>query len=295
VRILVTGGDGLLGRALVPRLRAHHEVEATGTGDADITDRAWLRGRLDAFQPELLVHLAAHTAVDRCETEPEEAFRVNGEGTRVVGEEADRIGAGVLALSTDYVFDGAKGTPYTEEDSPRPLSVYGRSKRAGEEALQASNRAWCIVRSAWLYGPDGPDFVDAILGRLARGEPVRVVDDQRGSPTCSIDLAEGVARLVAVRPRGLFHLVNAGEASWFELAREAARLAGHDPARVVTQSTVELGRPAPRPAYSVLDAGKIGREHGIVLRSWKTALRAHLEPRQQAGTGVAPSPAEEDV
>jgi len=295
VRIFVTGGNGLLGRALVPRLRAHHEVEACGSGDADLADRKWLRARLDTFRPALLVHLAAYTAVDRCETESEEAFRVNEEGTRVVGEEAERIGVGVLAISTDYVFDGARGTPYTEEDPPCPLSVYGRSKRAGEEALQAANQAWCIVRSAWLYGPDGPDFIDAILGRLAGNEPVRVVDDQRGSPTCSIDLAEGLARLVAVRPRGLFHLVNAGEATWFELAREAARLVGYDPARVGTLSTAELGRPAPRPAYSVLDAGKIGSEHGIVLRPWKAALRAHLDARQKAGSGVAPSPAKEDV
>jgi len=294
VRVFVTGGGGLLGRSLVPRLEAEHEVDAVGTRDGDITDRSRLRERLEAFRPRIVVHLAAFTAVDRCETEETEAFRVNEEGTRVVGEEAERLSAGVLMLSTDYVFDGAKESPYTEEDVPRPLSVYGRTKLAAETSLREANRGWCIVRTAWLYGPHGPNFVDTILARLAAGEPVRVVDDQVGSPTYAEDLAEGLARLVGAAPRGLFHLVNAGEATWFDLAREAARLEGLDPSRVGRMSTAELGRPAPRPAFSVLDAGHIRREHGIVLRPWGEALRAHVEIRRDAG-GNASGGSEEET
>jgi dTDP-4-dehydrorhamnose reductase len=277
VRIFVTGWNGLVGSSLVPLLQARHAVEGSGVEDADIGDRDYLRNRLDSFRPDLVVHLAAMTQVDRCEAEVDEAFRVNAEGSRVVATEAERVEAAVLSLSTDYVFDGSSERPYRETDDPRPLSVYGRSKHAGEEAVRGAATKWTIVRSAWLFGRGGANFVTAILGALETRDTVRVVDDQRGSPTYAHDLAHGISTLIERRARGLYHLVNAGTATWFELAREAARLQGLDPDRVHPAGTEEIGRPAPRPAYSVLAAELAAERFGVSLRPWPEALGEYLQ------------------
>ncbi len=276
MRIFVTGWDGLLGSALMPLLAAGHETAGMGIADGDAADARFLRSRLDAFRPHAVIHLAAMTAVDRCESQPDEAFRVNAEGSRVTAAEAERVDAAVLMVSTDYVFDGAKGAPYTEDDPPAPLSVYGRSKLAGEEAVRAASTRWAVVRSAWLFGPGGPNFVDTILGLLAGRDRLPVVDDQTGSPTYAPDLAAGLVRLVEARARGLYHLANAGRATWCGLAREAARLRGLDPARVVSATTAEVGRPAPRPPFSVLDCGRARERHRVALRPWTEALAEHL-------------------
>ena len=287
MRVYVTGWDGLLGSALVPALRAHgHEVSGMSVADADITDTDFLRDRLGAFRPDCVVHLAAMTAVDRCETEPEEAFRVNEIGSRAVAEEAQRVNASVLALSTDYVFDGAKRSPYTEDDATAPLNVYGGSKLAGEQAVRAGAARWAIVRSAWLYGPGGRNFVDTILDVSAREKTLSVVNDQTGSPTFVVDLAEGLACLVDARAEGLLHLANAGTATWCDLARESVRLAGGDPAQVRPAITAELGRPAARPAYSALDCSRAQARHGVVLRPWRVALADYL-----GGRTIAAAPA----
>lgn len=280
MRVYVTGWDGLLGSALVPALRARgFEVAGMGVADADITDTAFLRDRLGAFRPDTVVHLAAMTAVDRCESEPEEAFRVNETGSRAVAEEAQRVNAAVVALSSDYVFDGAKRSPYTEDDATGPLSVYGRSKLAGEHAVRAGASRWTIVRSAWLYGAGGRNFVDTILDVAARQETLAVVDDQTGSPTYVADLAEGLTSLVGVHAEGLLHLANAGSATWCDLAREALRLTGGDPAKVRRATTAELGRPAPRPAHSVLDSARAQARYGVALRPWRDGLADYLGGR----------------
>lgn len=275
MRIFVTGWNGLLGTALVPLLRPRHEVEGFGQEDADLTDQAYLRERFLRFRPEAVVHLAAFTAVDDCESREKDAFRVNALGSGIVAREAEEVGAAILALSTDYVFNGAGSRPYREEDLPDPRTAYGRSKLAGEEAIR-SHPAWAVVRSAWLYGPGGRNFVDTILAALdARGE-VRVVDDQVGCPTYTLDLAQGLIRLLEAKARGIYHLVNGGQASWFELAREAARRTGRNPERVRPAPTGEVPRPAPRPAYSVLECGRAEREHGVRLRPWPDALAEYL-------------------
>lgn len=282
MRVFVTGWDGLLGTALVPRLRAGHEVDGCGVADGDIADRVHVRGRFRAFRPDLVIHLAAMTAVDGCEAEEDLAFRVNAEGSRVAAAEAEAVDAAILAVSTDYVFDGTKGAPYTEDDEPRPLGVYGRSKYAGEEAIRTAAVRWAVVRSAWLYGAGGRNFVDTLAGLLERGERIPVVADQTGSPTYVDDLAEGLTAMVPKRPRGLYHLVNAGQASWCDLARETARLLGRDPETIVPATTAEIGRPAPRPAYSVLDAGRARERFGVELRPWRDALAAYLKSRPEA-------------
>ncbi len=279
MKVFVTGWDGLLGSALVPLLRRSHDVAGMGIADGDIAEPSLVRSRLDAFRPDVVIHLAAMTAVDACESAEEEAFRVNAEGSRLVAAEAERRGARVLAVSSDYVFDGTKGAPYTEDDPVRPLSVYGRSKLAGEGGIAGASTDWAVVRSAWLYGGGGRNFVDTILELLETRDTVSVVSDQVGSPTYASDLAEGIAALVADRARGIYHVVNAGRASWFDLAREAARLTGLDPDRVRPVSTGAAGRPAPRPRFSVLDAARARERHGVDLRPWPQALAAYLAGR----------------
>lgn len=277
MRVFVTGWDGLLGSSLVPRLRTGHEVDGFGVKAADILDRNHLRGKLDSFRPDLVVHLAAMTQVDRCEEEVNEAFRINGEGSRLVAAEAERVDAAVLSLSTDYVFDGASDRPYRETDPPRPLSVYGRSKHAGEEAVREAATRWTVVRSAWLFGEGGPNFVTAILGALETRETVRVVSDQTGSPTYAADLARGLSILIEAGACGLYHLVNAGSTSWYELAREVVRVKGMDPDRVQPATTEEIGRLAPRPPYSVLSAELAEERFGVRLRPWPEALQEYLQ------------------
>jgi len=279
MRVFVTGWDGLLGSALVPRLRDRHEVAGMGLDDGDIGDRALVRSRLEAFRPDAVIHLAAMTAVDACEADEAEAFRVNAEGSRMVAAEAENVEASVLALSSDYVFDGAQDEPYGEDDEPRPLSIYGRSKLAGEEGVRGANTRWTVVRSAWLFGPGGRNFVDTILDALQTRETVNVVSDQTGSPTYAPDLAVALVALLEVGGRGVYHLANAGAGSWYDLAREAVRGSGLDPERVRPAGTAEIGRPAPRPAWSVLDTTRAHERHGIQMRPWLDALRSHLEYR----------------
>lgn len=279
MRVFVTGADGLVGSTLVPRLRREHEVEGVVLADGDVCDPRWLRSRLESYAPEAVVHLAAMTAVDRCEAEPHEAFRVNGEGTRVVAAEADRIGAHVLTLSTDYVFDGRSRTPYREDDAPAPLSVYGQSKLAGEEAVKAAATRWTVVRTAWLFGPGGPNFIETML-RLARErDRVEVVDDQTGSPTYTVPLAEVLAQMVSRNEQGLYHVTNRGRATWYELAREAVACAGMDADRIVPASTAAVGRPAPRPEFSVLDGERI-RRRGYELSGWREAVAHYIKNRE---------------
>lgn len=280
MRVLVTGWDGLLGTSLVRLLQERHEVVGIGVADGEISDVSFVRSRLEAFDPDAVVHLAAMTAVDACEGEEADAFRINAEGSRVVAAEAERSNASVLALSTDYVFDGKKATPYGEEDPPRPLSVYGRSKLAGEEAVRAAATRWAVVRSAWLFGPGGRNFVSTVLDLLASRPVVHVVRDQVGSPTYSLDLAKALVTLVERRARGTYHVVNRGSASWFDLARAAAEAAGLDPERVQPTRTKEMPRPALRPAYSVLDAARVRERHGIELRPWREALREYVTARR---------------
>lgn len=283
MRIFVTGADGLLGSALVPVLRTRHAVQGVSEGDGDICLPRTLRPRLEAFRPEVLVHLAAWTEVDACEEDPDRAFRVNAEGARIAAAEAERVEAAVVHLSTDYVFDGHRRRPYREDDPAAPLNVYGRSKLAGEEAVKAAAVRWTVVRTAWLYGPGGRNFVDTVLGLAGTRESLPVVGDQRGSPTRAGDLAEGLLRLIEARVRGTFHLVNGGAASWFELARKAVGLAGGKVDRIVAAATAEIGRPAPRPAYSVLDGSKAAA-HGVRLRPWTDALANHVASRGNPDT-----------
>lgn len=253
MRIFLTGARGQLGRDLAERFAASgHELIAVGREEVDLTVRDDVLAAVAAARPDAVVHPAAFTAVDRCETEPDTAFAVNVLGTRHIAEAARRAGAPVTYISTDYVFDGTKTTPYAEWDQPNPQSVYGRSKLAGERELDPGST---VVRTSWVCGFHGANMVKTILRLAAEPGRLRFVDDQRGHPTFTTDLAAVVEVLVTQRRPGLFHVTNQGAVSWYEFAREVLRLAGHDPDRVDPCATGDLDppRPAPRPANSVLD------------------------------------------
>jgi dTDP-4-dehydrorhamnose reductase len=274
-RILVIGGSGQLGIELIPRLSKLGTVVAPERQELDLTSDAAV-DRIVTLQPTHVVHAAAATDVERCEREPAWAHAVNAEGTRRVAEACQAVQAWLLYISTDYVFDGTASRPYVEADAPAPVNVYGRSKLAGETQVQAIMARWAIVRTAWLYGRVGRNFVGAILQRLQAGNPLRVVTDQVGSPTYASDLAEGVTCLVERQATGILHLTNSGSCSWFAFAQAIAREVGADPDRITPITSEQLGLRAQRPAYAVL-ANAAWTALGLpLLRPWDAALHARF-------------------
>ena len=253
MKVLITGSGGQVGHELVDAF-TDHEVVAADHASLDVADREAVLACVTGIRPDAIVHSAAWTAVDACEDDPDRAFAVNGLGTRHVAEAARRVGAHVVALSTDYVFDGTKPEPYVEWDAPNPQSVYGRSKLAGELELRGEPEA-TVVRISWVCGFHGSNMVKTILRLAGEHDTLSFVDDQRGHPTFAADAAVAVRRLVAERRPGCFHVTNQGAVSWFDFARAVLESSGQDPERVQPISTAELSppRPAPRPANSVLD------------------------------------------
>ena len=268
MKVLVTGAGGQLGRALRPALR-EHEVAILTRAQLDITDEAAVREAMGAHRPDLVLNAAAYNAVDRAETDREAAFAVNATGPGLLATAAAEAGAAILHVSSDYVFDGEKGAPYDENDRPRPLSVYGQSKLLGEEAVRAANPRHYIVRTAWVYATVGKNFPLTILD-LAKQGPVRVVDDQWGSPTYAPHLAEAMAQLIETEAFGLWHLAGGGEASWYELTRELFRLRG-----VLTPLTPVKTSAFPRPARRPRRASLISVRADPPLRlpAWGEGLR----------------------
>jgi len=273
MRLLVTGAAGMLGRDVVAAAGdAGHEVVALARAELDITDADAVRAAIAAARPDAVINCAAWTDVDGAETAEASATAVNGDGAGHVAAAAAHSGAHLVHVSTDYVFDGEAAEPYTEEAATAPQSAYGRSKLAGEHAVAAAARQSAIVRASWLFGPHGRNFVDTMRRLGAERDEVSVVDDQVGCPTYTGHLAPA---LVAVAERGLtgfLHVAGAGRCSWFELAEATFADAGLD-CRVRPQSTADLGRPAPRPAFSALTSV---RDDAPVLPTWREGLRAHL-------------------
>ncbi|MFF8478569.1 MULTISPECIES: dTDP-4-dehydrorhamnose reductase [unclassified Streptomyces] len=275
MRWLVTGAGGMLGQDTVRELRERGE-DVTGLGRTalDITEPASVRRALDTHRPDVVVNCAAYTAVDDAETDEAGALRVNGEGPRLLARACAAHGARLVHVSTDYVFSGeARDTPYPEDHAPAPRTAYGRTKLAGERAVLAEHPGGAVVlRTAWLYGAHGRNFVRTMLELETRRDTLDVVDDQRGQPTWSADVAARVADLGATDVRGVLHATNSGAATWFELAREVFRLAGADPDRVRPTDSRSFTRPAPRPAYSVLGHTR-WRGTGLEPpRDWRSAL-----------------------
>lgn len=285
MRILVTGAAGLLGREVVALAAARgHDVVAAAREMLDVTDGEAAARVLADVRPGAVVHCAAYTAVDRAEEEPELAMRVNGRGTAHVAQAAAGAGARLVTISSDYVFDGsADGIPYRPQDSPGPLSIYGRSKLEGERIALASSPGALVVRTSWLYGAGGPSFVTGMLERGRNGAPLRVVDDQRGRPTWTRNAAAGVLDLLHRRARGIWHVADGGDATWLELAREAFRLRGVE-TPLGPISTEAWGAASPRPRYSVLDVSGTEALLGRAMTDWRVALACFLGQPSQGTT-----------
>lgn len=272
MKVLLLGAKGMLGQALQREL-ADQEITAWDREELDITDAEAVKKRVGEVMPEVIVNAAAHTNVDEAEQQRELALAVNAEGVRNVARAAKDTGATVVQYSTDYVFPGTNERGYGEDDIPGPaVNVYGASKLAGEQALQGSGARYFLIRTAWLYGAGGKNFVDTMLKLGHEQSEIRVVNDQHGSPTWTRDLAQATRRLVTGGyDQGVYHLVNSGRATWYEVAQETFRIA-HLSVKVVPVTSGQFPRPAKRPAYSVLKSTK-----GPKLRPWPEALRDYIE------------------
>jgi dTDP-4-dehydrorhamnose reductase len=288
MKVLVTGAGGMLGRSLMRALvAAGHEAVGLTHGDADVTRLDALRHPLKVLGPDWIFHLAAFSRVDECETRVDHAHLVNGLGARNAAQAAAEAGVAILAISTDYVFAGDGTRPYREYDPVGPHSVYGASKLAGEMAVREVTSRHVIVRTAWLYGHGGTNFVDTILARARKGEPLRVVDDQRGSPTSTSDLAQALLKLAGAGQYGTYHCTNAGECTWHDLAVHALARAGLA-APIERIDSATLARPARRPAYSVLSNLMFEHVTGHRMAHWQDAVDRYL-----GGGAVAPRATEE--
>jgi dTDP-4-dehydrorhamnose reductase len=275
-KILITGSGGMLAQDVDAVFQGFHEVITMGEQDLDICHGDKVHEKIDKIRPDVVINCAAYTRVDACETEQEKAFAVNATGAKNIALSCRDRGSLLVHISTDYVFNGTKREPYREDDETDPLSVYGQTKLAGENFVRTILTRYVIVRSLWLYGRGGNNFV-ATIQRLAQDKPeLRVVNDQTGCPTYTRDLAHAIKALIGSNPQGIYHVANQGTCTWYEFARRIVDLT-NSPAHVIPISSDEIKRPAKRPAYSVLDCSRFIQETGMELRRWDAALQEYLQ------------------
>ncbi len=285
MRILITGGDGQLGRAL-RRALAKHDVTAATHSELDVSDAAQVSSMIAAAGPGAVLHCAALTDTARCEREPDLADAINARGAGYVAQAAAACDALFVAVSTNEVFDGTTSAPYTEDAETAPVNAYGRSKAEGERLVAAAHARAMIVRTSWVYGDGGANFVEKVRAAAAARRPLRFVDDEIAAPTSAVDLAEAIGALVESKaPGGVYHFANAGTASRYDWAKEILRLTGFDATPIERVTTSELrasGYDGPlKPPYSVL-ANTRARALGIVLPAWRDALTSHIERAARA-------------
>jgi dTDP-4-dehydrorhamnose reductase len=276
MKVTILGGTGLLGKALMPAWSGD-EVIGLGARDVDIRDPQKVREVVNAKRPDWIILAAAYTDVDGCESNPDLAFSVNRDGAVNVAHAAKEVGTRFLFLSSDYVFDGRKTSPYETDDLRNPQSVYGRSKAEAELRLLDVLPDCCIARTSWLFGKGGKCFPDTILKLAASRAALDVVNDQRGCPTYAADLAAAIIQLCRANASGIVHATNSGDCTWFEFAREIISASGLG-TEVRPVNSAQMARPAPRPAYSVLSSRSLQR-FGITLPIWQDALRRYLQER----------------
>lgn len=291
MKILVTGSTGMLGSDVVRELVRSHEVVGLSRHERedqeipwypiDITYAAVVTKRVKSLKPDIVIHTAAYTDVDGCERDPERAISVNTQGTESVAEACAQVGATLVFISTDYVFDGNKKEPYDEEDVPKPINAYGQSKRDAENIILSSNLRAYVIRTSWLFGEHGKNFFRSVIQQIARGEKLQVVDDQEGAPTYTKDLAKALQFVLEQtgpdphrRSSCVYHLANSGVTSWFHAAQYLVKKIGLD-IDIKRLSSEELNRPAARPKNSVLNTSSIRRDFGIQMRSWEEAVDAY--------------------
>lgn len=289
MRVLVTGATGQVARSLAERARLRSGVEliTAGRPELELERPGSAERAIAAIEPDVVIDAAAYTQVDLAEDEPERAFRINAEGAGEVASAAARIGAPIIQLSTDYVFDGASGAAYDESAAPNPLNVYGASKLAGEERVRTSNPRHIIVRTAWLFGPFGRNFVKTMLAAAEDKRPVKVVDDQHGSPTSTLDLADGLFAILESWKedpgRGLgevFHLAGSGETSWYGFAvaiMDELRKRGAPAVDVQPIGSADWPARARRPSHSALNSCKFASQFGYSLPHWERSLPQLIE------------------
>jgi dTDP-4-dehydrorhamnose reductase len=301
MRILITGAGGMLGKDLVRAFSGEHKVygidrEASGTknlapgeiefSQVDITNREEIVKAISEVKPEAVIHTAAYTDVDGCQKNKDLAYKVNGIGTKNVALASAKCRAVMIYISTDFVFDGDKREPYLETDEPHPLSIYGKSKLEGEKSLPSLLEKYLIIRTSWLFGRHGRNFVDTIVKLARAAKELKVVDDQIGSPTYSKDLAQAIRRLITLVPdtgsglrelSGIYHITNSGSCSWYEYASEIVGYLGLENILLEPISSSVSQRLAPRPAYSVLNNERFEQVTGYSMRPWRQALKEYLK------------------
>jgi len=273
--ILITGANGQLGREIATLDSDKFQLIGLSREELDITNLTACRKVFDQYKPYAVIHSAAYTAVDKAESDQEEAFLVNEDGTRHVAIASHEVGAKLVYISTDYVFDGRNDTPYLETDTVHPITVYGKSKLAGEVAVQDIHDQAFIVRTSWVYGIYGNNFVKTMLSLAQQHKTLKVVADQFGSPTYTFDLAQFVLKLVSTEYYGIYHASNSGSCSWYDFAVAIFEDSGIE-VEVEDCTTEEFPRPAPRPAYSVMEHSNMHKNGFEPMRAWRDALREFL-------------------
>jgi dTDP-4-dehydrorhamnose reductase len=261
---------------ILPSSFPDDEILGWDIEEIDIREEEDTAVKVEKLRPDIVINIAAHTNVDGCESDEEKAFAINAEGAKHAALAALKCRAKMVYLSTDYVFDGNKREPYLETDSPHPLNVYGRSKLKGEQYVQELLKDALIIRTQWLYGKHGKNFVISILRQASEKGVLSIVNDQIGSPTYTVDLAKAIAVLIQYDARGIFHVANSDFCTWYTFGQAILKLSGMDQVRVIPISSKELGLPATRPSYSVLNCEKLKKETGLSLRSWSEALKDYL-------------------
>lgn len=275
MKVLIAGAQGMLGNDVRIKLQGTCEVLTRDIQDFDICDRAKVLSDIKHIRPDVVINCAAFTNVDEAETQKDAAFAINADGAQNIALACRESGSLLYHISTDYVFDGGKNEPHSEADPVNPFSLYGKSKLAGERHVQSILTRHVIIRTSWLFGKHGKNFISTIVKLSGEKDEIQIVNDQTGCPTYTVDLAEAIARLLAKPAQGIYHFCNSGACTWFAFAEKIIGLLGCT-TKVLPITTQQLGRPAPRPAFSVLNCGRFISETGVHPRAWEDALKDYL-------------------